>query len=122
MSRFDKYDGKDGGFRALLNAAFSTLDTVRGVSLNASGRVVIGSGGQSGTVGVICTGSAKAAGDVIDVMTDGEIIDVPGLDAGTVYFVDATTGALTNDDNTGANTRVGHTVEADRLIVRLGRA
>lgn len=138
-ARFDKYDGVTGGFRARL-AADLTVDAegstgVKAVSLNATGRVVVGTAGQSGGVGVICknvpftpglgsiAGTANLAvpiggkaGDAIDVMTDGEIVDVTGLAAGTKYYANAD-GTL---GITSTNVFVGFTVEATRLVVRMG--
>lgn len=94
--------------------------------------MVKGTGGQSGFVGVIClTGRAvdvvgkatgtnftgsKYAGDIVDVMQDGEIVELTGLAAGTKYSAAA--------DGSGLVAaaiglfRVGWTVEATRLIVR----
>lgn len=118
MARYDKYDPISGGFRAPLAAAWGTaegLATVFGVGLDANGRVVKGAG-NTGVLGVLVVDSAKAAGDIVDVMTDGEIVDV-ALAAGTVYF--AATGGAVSTTNTG--TRVGHTVEAKRLVVRAAR-
>ena len=56
MARYDKYEPKGGGFRAPLSADMTDaqVDTVLGVSLNASGQVVIGAAGNTGYVGVIC--------------------------------------------------------------------
>lgn len=119
MSVIDKYDPISGGFRAPLNAAYPTAEVALGVSLNASGRVVFGGAGQSGFVGVVCMGRTLPAGAVIDVMTDGELVEVPTIPAGTKVYVDATTGALTATAT--ANTYIGHTVEAGRLVVRAKR-
>jgi hypothetical protein len=139
--RYDKYDGVTGGFRAKL-AADLTVDAegstgVKAVSLNASGRVVIGTAGQSGFVGVFIKnipaypGLGNIAGgfnlavpiggkaaDVVDVMTDGEIVDVTGLVAGTRYYATAAGGISTT---VVAGALIGWTVEATRLIVRVGR-
>lgn len=120
MSVIDKYEPNGGGFRAQLDAAYSTPETAVAVSLNASGRVVFGTAGQSGFVGVICMGRTMRAGEVIDVMTDGELVEVPTIAAGTEVFADAS-GALTDTDASGVNVRVGHTVEAGRLVVRVAR-
>lgn len=128
MARYDKYDPKDGGFRALLAADFSTegdLETAFGVSLNASGHVVIGGGGNTDIVGVMILTKLANAGDVVDLMTDGEIVELAGT-AGSIYYTRHDTGALTtNSDPAGdgsiATTRVGHSVEADRLVVRTAR-
>lgn len=118
MARIDKYEPRAGGFRAKLNAAFSTEGNIGkplAVSLNGSGRVVIGTAGQSGFVGIICLSGLRAAGDVIDVMTDGELVDATGLAAGTKYYA-AADGTLSTDDE---DPIVGWTVEATRLVVRI---
>jgi hypothetical protein len=112
--RYDKYEPKSGGFRAPLAAALNTLETVRGVGLDANGRVLWSAAGNTGFAGVLAISKAKAAGDIVDVMTDGEIVDVDGLVAGTTYYL-AADGTLTDVPGTR---RVGHTVEADRLVVR----
>lgn len=136
--RYDKYNPISGGFRAKLNADL-TFDGagcsgVKVVSLNASGKVVIGTGGQSGFVGVLLknvpitpslgsiAGTVNAAvpiggkaGDVVDIMTAGEIVDVPGLAAGTRYFAKSD-GTLSSTASDGPY--VGFTVEATRLVVR----
>lgn len=117
MARYDKFDPVSGGFRAPLAAALGSGDVGKplGVGLDANGRLVKGAG-ASGLVGVLVIDDAKAAGDVVDTMTAGEIVDCSGLTAGTVYYADATTAALGTD---AADTRVGHTVEASRLVVRV---
>lgn len=124
MPRFDKYDGKVGGFRAVLDVATVAADTgkVWAVGLNATGRVVKGAG-VTGIVGVICPVRIMTAGERIDVMTDGEIADFTlqngaAAAAATRYFGVAADGTF-NTTNTG--TRLGWTVEAARLIVRVGR-
>lgn len=140
--RYDKYEPMAGGFRAPL-AADLTFDAAgrygpKVVSLNASGQVVEGTAGQSGGVGVLIKnvplypnlgnipGAVNAgvpiggkAGNIVDIMTNGEITGVTGLTPGTTYYA-AANGTLTNTPPaTGTNGwRVGHTVEADRLIVR----
>lgn len=113
MARFDKYDPVSGGFRAPLNADITAgqVGTVLGVSLNASGNVVVGGAAQKG---VICPTRVMTAGEPIDVMTDGEIVDMAGLAAGTSYGSQAA-GTL------AAGNGVGFTVEAWRLVVRFGR-
>jgi hypothetical protein len=117
MARYDKYDPFSGGFRAPLAADWADADVaqVRGVGLDASGRVVKGAG-QSGVRGVLVVdGKGKKAGDIVDVMTSGEIVDVAGLAAGTRYVANTGTGVLA----TATGTEVGITVEAARLIVRV---
>jgi hypothetical protein len=123
MSRFDKYDPFDGGFRARLNAAIASANAgkIYAVSINTSGRVVIGGTGLIDIRGLICATEAMAAGDAIDVMTDGEIGD-----ATTTAAAAFTAGALvychadgTVDAVSTSGKAVGFTVELDRLIVRV---
>ncbi|QNJ55323.1 minor capsid protein [Gordonia phage LittleFella] len=117
MANYDKYEPKAGGFRAALAADWSTNDlkTVIGVGLNASGNVVKGSG-ASGMRGVIVLTEALKAGDIVDIMTSGDIVDFGG-NAGTAYFADATTGAV-NSTSAPGKFPVGATVKGDRLVVR----
>lgn len=77
MSRIDKYDPVDGGYRAVLNAAIVAADAgkLRAVSFNASGRLVIGGSALTDLRGVICPTEAMPAAGAIDVMTDGEIAE-----------------------------------------------
>lgn len=139
VARYDKYDPKDGGFRAPLNAAWNAtsgpagvtdLNRVIVVAVNGSGRI-IKAASAGAAVGVVVLGSAKAAGDIVDVMTDGEIVELAAADiqggtaptAGTKYYFDATAARLTATAPTPAGTNgfyVGHTVEAGRLVVRAG--
>lgn len=119
MARIDKYDPVDGGFRAPLAGAWTGSPTPKGVGLDANGRVVTG-GGNTGVIGVLCQPQSKAAGEIVDVMTHGELVEA-ALVAGTVYYAAAVDGTLgTAGPAVGANaTRVGHTVEANRLVVRV---
>lgn len=131
MARYDKYDPKSGGFRAPLAVAVTApaanggagpvfVDVLYGVSLDAQGRVVVGTAGPSGLVGVMAVPSPKRIGDIVDVMTAGEVVEfaLANGDAaapGTRYGV-AASGAVAT--GTGS-TAVGFTVEEDRLIVRV---
>jgi hypothetical protein len=118
MARYDKYEPKAGGFRAPLNAdqAVITGNPI-GVGLNTSGRVVVGAG-NTGVVGVIIVTKAMKAGDIVDVMTSGEVVDCTGLSAGVVYTANTTTGVVSNAAASATQTPVGFTVEATRLILR----
>jgi len=114
-----------GGFRAPLNAAILAADVgkVIGVSLNGTGKVIYG-GAVVAIKGVISPVRPMAAGEIIDVMTDGEIVNATlnngsALAAGTTYYADNATGDLTATST--SNQYVGHTVELDRLVVRVGR-
>lgn len=130
MARYDKYEPYAGGFRALLAADYDADDfgKVVGVGLDANGRVVKGAG-TSGLVGVLIINNKKYAGDVVDIMTDGEIVDFRAYKAsdssltnatpGTKYFI-AADGSV---DTTAGGKYAGVTVEAKdgsaRLIVRV---
>lgn len=138
MSRYDKYDPKSGGFRAPLNAAWNAtsgpgavtdLGRILVVTLNASGRI-IKAPSAADAIGVLIVNQAAAAGDILDVMTDGEIVELGTADiqaaatplAGTKYFYDATASRLAaTAPGAGVNGfYIGRTVEAARLIVRCG--
>jgi len=124
VSRYDKYDPKDGGFRAPLNAAMVTADVgvMYAVGLNTSGRVVKGAG-NTGILAVLVVNQPMAAGEIVDCMTDGEIVEFTlangsAAAAGTRYYGVAADGTFSTT-NTG--TRLGWTVEAGRFIARVGR-
>lgn len=112
MARYDKYD-TPGGFRALLAADWTGSETPFGVGLDANGRVVLGAG-TIGVVGVLCEPNDRLAGQPVDIMLDGEILEFDG-DPATVYGADDVTGVLSD----GGDTAVGFTVEEDRLVVRM---
>jgi len=99
MSRYDKYDPMNGGYRAPLAADFlsANLEKILGVGHDSVGRCVIGAG-QSGVTGVLVLTKARKAGEIIDIMTSGEIIEfgptvgVAGVDfglPGKVYYADS---------------------------------
>jgi hypothetical protein len=120
-AHYDKYDPISGGFRAPAAQTWTGADlrVPRAVSLDANGRIVRGTAGASGFVGVVVAHKDVAIGDILDVMTAGEIVDVTGLTAGTVYYATAGGPLGTAAPAAGANAgRVGHTVESDRLVVR----
>ena len=115
MSRIDKTEPNVGSFRAPLNAALTGGAAPLGVGINSSGRVVVGAG-QTGIVGVIVSPYDKAAGDIIDVLKLGQLVEFGGA-AGTLYTANTTTGAITSGAASATQKLIGHTVEADRLIV-----
>lgn len=127
MPRIDKYDPKAGGFRAPLAAdqvaltgLINTATGPLGVGLDVNGRVVPGAG-VSGIKGVLVLTKAKKAGDIVDVMTDGELVEFGGV-AGTNYTALTTTGVISTAAVDATHKQVGFTVEADRCVVRYGRA
>ena len=119
MARYDKYGPKTGGFRARLFADRTKTSTGNplGVGLDVNGRVVVGAG-QTGIIGVLATTKDLKAGDVVDVMTSGEVVECTGLAAGTVNTANTTTGVITSAAASATQTPIGYTVEATRLIVR----
>lgn len=132
MARYDKYEPFAGGFRAPLAADFVTpanFNKLIGVGLDVNGRVVIGAG-QTGVLGVMVLTARKYAGAVVDVMTGGEVVEfdpagpvlsggsyVTGAlsNPGTVYY--ANNAGVVSTTTTGV--RIGHTVAAGRLVVRV---
>ena len=139
MSRYDKYDPKDGGFRAPLNAAWTAtsgptavtdLNRILVVALNGTGKIIKATTALM-AVGLVIVTKAMAAGEVVDVMTDGEIAELDLNDlqaatapvAGTKYYLDTTAARLVANAAPTAGTNyfyVGTTVEATRLVVRSG--
>ena len=119
MARYDKYEPFGGGFRAPLEADWPAADFNKavGVGLNANGRIVQGAG-ATGVLGVIVITSRKRAREIVDTMTDGEIVEFTEGVPGTVYFAAEADGAIST---TAGGTRVGHTVEGTRLVVRAAR-
>jgi hypothetical protein len=138
VSRYDKYDPRVGGFRAKLNAAWNStsgpagvtdLNRVLVVGINSSGRVVKATT-VAECVGVLVLTGPKAAGDPVDVMTAGEIVELDGADiqggtaasAGDKLWFDSTASRLTKTAPSAGTMGfyVGQLVEANRLIVRCG--
>ena len=148
MARYDKYDPISGGFRAALDVDI-TGDAAgefgpKAVSLNASGRLVVGTAGISRIAGILVKNAPKRpiaamstsmqgtpyptawmgqkAGDIVDVMTSGEIVDIAGLGftPGQAIYA-ATDGSLTA--TVGTNIKIGFIAGSGaklRLVVRLG--
>jgi len=119
MARFDKVEPKGGAFRAKLGFDIPAADVgkVFGVSVDANGKVQKGGAAIGDIRGVVCASSPMVTNDAVDVMTDGEIVDMTGFTGGQGAY-SATTGVLSST-NTGQP--IGFTVEAWRLIVRVAR-
>ena len=118
MPRIDKYESMTGGFRAPMGFTMvaGDVEKILPVGLNASGAIVKGAG-NTGVVGVICQTRILSAGDIGDVMQDGEIVDCTGLTAGTRYYGSAA-GAV---NTTNTDKPLGWTAEATRMIVRVAK-
>lgn len=119
MARIDKYSGVGSGFRAPLAADWAGQAAPVGCGLDVNGRVVPGAG-QSGIMGVLCKPDAAKAGDPVDLMKDGELVEFAGV-AGTQYTALTTTGAIAAVAPDATHVVVGATVEATRLIVGVAR-
>lgn len=131
MARFDKYDPVSGGFRGVLNAAIASADVgkVYAVAINGSNRVIrTGISATADIIGVICAVRPMAAGDPIDVMTHGEIVEVLET-AGTALTDGAKVYGHTDgtiDDTATTSKYLGQVVEAQsnpanskRVVFRL---
>lgn len=129
MARFDKYDPFSGGFRAPLNAAIASADVgkIYAVAINGSNRVIrTGIGATADIVGVICAVRPMVAGDIVDVMTHGEIVEATTTagaaltDGGKVYgHTDGTVDATATTSK-----YLGQVVESQatgkRVAIRVG--
>lgn len=115
--RYDKYEPKVGGFRALLDVDVEAVDTPVAVGLDTDGHVVAGAG-NTGILGVLILTLDKTAGTAVDVMTGGECVEMAGLTAGTIITANTTTGVISDDAASATQTPIGWTVEATRLVVR----
>jgi hypothetical protein len=138
---YDKYDPIASGFRARLAADLTLTNGtfLGGVSLNASGRVVAGTAGQSGLVGVLLKNAgrgpvsqygalpgtvnpnapiATVAGSQVDIMQFGEIVglDTTAFPAGTKVYT-TTAGVIAAGGSPTGRFLVGFTIEAGRLRV-----
>lgn len=117
MARIDKTDSAVGIVRGVLKAdiALEDLDGVIGVGYDSAGLVVKGAG-QTGIVGVMNPSKFYSkAGSICDVMVLGDILDLPGLAAGSAIYSDD--AGVVSTTNTG--TKVGFTTSADHLVIRL---
>lgn len=125
MSRYDKYGPVTGGFRAALLAAIPSTDVakIQGVRIDTAGKVVIGATAETAIIGLICPVRAMAAGEIIDVMTSGEIVEATKT-AGTAFAAGdivtvAVSGAVGSTAVGAGFKAVGKMIELDRMIVRV---
>lgn len=140
MARYDKTSPYNSTFRVHVAANYPDADLgqIFGCGLDATGKVVKGVGADGTIIGVLIVtekpGVVGPLRDVsrVDVMTSGEVTDfgpsdsgkVPGVDfgdAGTAYYSNSA-GVVTShaDAANGDLWYIGHTVEPDRLICRVG--
>lgn len=129
VARYDKYDGMVGGFRAPLAAAITNpaqIGIPLAMSVDANGRAVIG-GGNVGVRGVYIADQVKAAGEIADIMTDGEIVDLDeaAFDPGVKYYgstagvVNATAAGGVEVGITVRDTAITTGIVRSRLVVRV---
>jgi hypothetical protein len=141
---YDKFDPIIGGFRGRLAADLTLVDGSIGpvgVSLNTAGRVVIGTAGQSGLVGVLVKNVGRGpayqwdtsvtgvpnpnspigamAGDAVDILAQGHVVNLDEDDfpAGSKVYV-AANGDVSTTGGAGA-TQIGFTVKAGQLFVNI---
>lgn len=122
MARYDKYEPKAGGTRAPLAAdlAKTSAGNPLGFGIDVNGNAVPGAG-VSGIVGVVCTTKDMKAGEIVDIMTHGEVVGcIAPLVAGTRITALTTTGVLGVTAADATHIAIGFTVEATRLVVRRG--
>lgn len=117
VGRYDKYDPTSGGFRAALADDMDAADTPIAVGLDSSGEVVPGAD-NTPIVGVVSLTKNKKAGEIIDVMTSGEMVEIAGVGAGTQLTANTTTGVISDTAASATQVPIGFTVEAGRLVVR----
>lgn len=128
MARFDKYSGVTGGFRARLGwtPVAAEVGDIIAVVINGTGLAVKTTDAIS-CDGVVCLSSLLNLNDVVDIMTDGEIVDVSatadnvtGAAVGASAFANTGGAVFATAPGAGINgTRIGRFVEAWRLVVRV---
>jgi hypothetical protein len=125
MARFDKIEPHVGSFRAPLGFQPVAADVgkIYAVDINGSGAVIKSVAGTA-CRGVICLSSMIPQGKPIDVMTDGEIVDILDATSGVTGFAagaEPKAGAAGVLDVAAAGKSIGWFVQSWRLVVRLGR-
>jgi hypothetical protein len=124
MARIDKADSTVGVVRADLGAdlPLDTMDTIIGVGLNSAGRILPGAA-NTGVVGVMNPNrKVRLAGKRADIFKTGEAVEMEGLQPGRNAYAAHATGVVSTPAAAPAAadfTKVGYTVEADRLIIQL---
>lgn len=120
MARIDKYQPESGGFRALLGFTPVTGDLSKIIPVEIDSNGVAIKCVAAKCTGVVCMDELLALGDAVDIMTDGEIVDVtPALVSGTDYYAAA---AGTYGTTSTSATFIGEAIETWRMVVRVGRS
>lgn len=121
-ARIDKTNSQVGVVRAILHADILSTEwnKLRGVGLNASGRVVLGAG-VTGVKGLaIFDRTNSKANKIVDIFKLGEAIlwDTDLLVAATNYTVNTTTGVVSSTAASGTQIAIGYTITTDRLVIQ----
>lgn len=106
MSRIDKVNFL---VRAIAGTALTGFLPVK---KDAGGSIVVS--GTADAWGVVCLPGTIAAGRPVGVLLQGEVVEFGGS-AATAYY--ATAGGSIED--TAGGTKIGETIEGDRLIVNM---
>jgi hypothetical protein len=124
MARFDKVEPLGGSFRAPLGfqPVAGDVGKVYAVDINGSGAAIKSVDGTAAR-GLICLSSLIPQGKPVDVMTDGEIVDVVAANgvAGIAAGAEIKAGAAGALGAALAGKSVGWFVQNWRLVVRMGR-
>lgn len=110
MARIDKV------VQVVRATAGTALTGVLGVRINSGGSVVpSGTAAGEGAFGVVCLPGTIAAGKPVGVIKRGELVEFGGS-AGSPYYagVDGSVSLTTTNA-----TKVGTTIEGDRLVIEL---
>jgi hypothetical protein len=138
MSRYDKYDPMVGGFRAPLLAnwgytaslpdkAHADLGKMFAVGIDTAGKVLkLAAGATAPFVGIMVLTLPKAAGDIVDIMTAGELVEVADAEIGgaatgpglSVFTDPAVATGVTTTTFAANGLYIGRFVETGRLVVR----
>jgi hypothetical protein len=123
VSRIDKYEPMTGGTRVPLAAALTSADVgkIRAVSINTSGRAVIGGAAATDLQGVIVPVRPMAIGEIIDVGQDLDVVEATTT-AGAAFTAGARVYGHTDgtvDAVATAGKLLGTTVELDRVVFRV---
>lgn len=87
--------------------------TVTPVRFSAGSVVIAGTAAGTNPEGVVCPGGTIQAGEAIGVLMRGEIVEFGGS-ASTIYYGGSVMGTVSTNA-----AKVGVTVEANRLVVKM---
>ncbi len=91
--------------------AGTVLSGVQAVAMDAGGSAILA--GTANAVGVTCVAGTISAGKPVGILVAGEIVEFGGSAGGSYFSAGGGTVGTTG------STKVGFTVEASRLVVRM---